>query len=68
LLVTHDVEEALLLADRVVLLREGHLGFEVDVQWRDPARSASSSRRFVGDFSVSWESTSDHSARTRVTS
>jgi sulfonate transport system ATP-binding protein len=30
-LVTHDGEEALLSADRVVLLREGHLGFEVDV-------------------------------------
>jgi sulfonate transport system ATP-binding protein len=36
LLVTHDVEEALLLADRVVLLREGQLGFEVDVPMARP--------------------------------
>jgi sulfonate transport system ATP-binding protein len=36
LLVTHDVEEALLLADRVVLLREGHLGFEVEVPMARP--------------------------------
>jgi sulfonate transport system ATP-binding protein len=56
LLVTHDVEEALLLADRVVLLREGHLGFEVDVPMARPreigAEFASLRRRLLSELGV----------------
>ncbi|MCU1490394.1 MAG: transporter ATP-binding protein [Acidimicrobiaceae bacterium] len=36
LIVTHDVEEAILLADRVVLLREGLLAVEVEVPLERP--------------------------------
>ena len=56
LLVTHDVEEALLLADRVVLLREGHLGFEVDVPMARPreigVEFASLRRRLLSELGV----------------
>jgi sulfonate transport system ATP-binding protein len=56
LLVTHDVEEALLLADRVVLLREGHLGFEVDVPMARPreigVEFAALRRRLLGELGV----------------
>jgi sulfonate transport system ATP-binding protein len=56
LLVTHDVEEALLLADRVVLLREGHLGFEVDVPMARPreigVEFAALRRRLLSELGV----------------
>jgi sulfonate transport system ATP-binding protein len=56
LLVTHDVEEALLLADRVVLLRDGHLGFEVDVPLARPreigVEFASLRRRLLSELGV----------------
>lgn len=38
LIVTHDVEEALLLADRVILLREGRFDLELDVDLPHPRR------------------------------
>jgi sulfonate transport system ATP-binding protein len=57
LLVTHDVEEALLLADRVVLLREGRLGFEVEVPMARPremgaAEFAQLRRRLLSELGV----------------
>jgi sulfonate transport system ATP-binding protein len=56
LLVTHDVDEALLLADRVVLLREGHLGFEVDVPMARPreigVEFATLRRRLLSELGV----------------
>jgi sulfonate transport system ATP-binding protein len=56
LLVTHDVEEALLLADRVVLLRDGHLGFDVDVPMARPreigVEFASLRRRLLSELGV----------------
>jgi len=36
LLVTHDVDEAILLADRVVVLDEGHITLDVDVALASP--------------------------------
>jgi sulfonate transport system ATP-binding protein len=45
LLVTHDVDEALLLADRVVVLREGRLEVELDVAIPRPREVAG--ERFV---------------------
>jgi sulfonate transport system ATP-binding protein len=36
LLVTHDVDEALLLADRIVVLREGRLSLEVEIPFARP--------------------------------
>jgi sulfonate transport system ATP-binding protein len=36
LLVTHDVEEAILLADRIVLLREGRIALDLDVSLPRP--------------------------------
>jgi len=38
LIVTHDVEEAILLADRIILLREGHFAHEVTVDIPRPRR------------------------------
>lgn len=38
LIVTHDVEEALLLADRIILLREGRFDVEMDVNLPQPRR------------------------------
>jgi sulfonate transport system ATP-binding protein len=38
LLVTHDVEEAVLLADRVLVLREGRIRLDVDVDLPRPRR------------------------------
>jgi sulfonate transport system ATP-binding protein len=36
LLVTHDVDEALLLADRVAVLVDGHLAFQVEIDLARP--------------------------------
>jgi sulfonate transport system ATP-binding protein len=38
LLVTHDVDEALLLADRVMVLDEGRIGFDLHVNLERPRR------------------------------
>jgi sulfonate transport system ATP-binding protein len=38
LFVTHDVDEALLLADRVLVLDQGHLGFDLHVNLERPRR------------------------------
>ncbi len=38
LLVTHDVDEALLLADRVMVLDEGRIGFDLHVNLEHPRR------------------------------
>ncbi|MCB7135649.1 ABC transporter ATP-binding protein [Cellulosimicrobium marinum] len=38
LLVTHDVDEAILLADRVAVLRDGKVGAEVEVPFARPRR------------------------------
>ena len=38
LLVTHDVDEAILLADRVVVLQEGRVGVELEVPFERPRR------------------------------
>lgn len=40
LLVTHDVEEAILLADRILVLREGAIAFDTRVSLPHPRRSA----------------------------
>jgi sulfonate transport system ATP-binding protein len=40
LLVTHDVDEALLLADRVLVLERGHIATEIAVALRRPRRHA----------------------------
>jgi sulfonate transport system ATP-binding protein len=40
LLVTHDVDEALLLADRAVVLREGRIGLQIDIDLPRPRRHA----------------------------
>ena len=39
LLVTHDVEEAILLADRILVLQEGRIGFDTRVPLPHPRRS-----------------------------
>ena len=39
LLVTHDVEEAILLADRILVLREGRIGFDTRVRLPHPRRA-----------------------------
>lgn len=35
---THDVDEAILLADRVLVLRDGRIGAEIDVPFDRPRR------------------------------
>jgi sulfonate transport system ATP-binding protein len=40
LLVTHDVDEALLLADRVLVLDQGRIGFDLHVNLERPRRHA----------------------------
>jgi sulfonate transport system ATP-binding protein len=42
LLITHDVAEAVALADRVVVMREGHIVFDVDVNAERPRQRTSS--------------------------
>jgi sulfonate transport system ATP-binding protein len=42
LLVTHDVDEALLLADRVLVLDQGRIGFDLHVNLERPRRHAQS--------------------------
>ncbi len=46
LLVTHDVDEAIALADRIVVMSDGRIGSAYDVRARPPtnARSASPAR------------------------
>ena len=39
LLVTHDVEEAILLADRILVLQEGRIGFDARVDLPHPRRA-----------------------------
>ena len=39
LLVTHDVEEAILLADRVLVLKEGRIGFDTRVPLPHPRKA-----------------------------
>ncbi|WP_077146961.1 ABC transporter ATP-binding protein, partial [Sphingopyxis sp. KK2] len=39
LLVTHDVEEAILLADRILVLKEGRIGFDTRVRLSHPRRA-----------------------------
>jgi sulfonate transport system ATP-binding protein len=39
LLVTHDVEEAILLADRILVLKEGQIGFDTRVRLPHPRRA-----------------------------
>lgn len=39
LLVTHDVEEAILLADRILVLKEGRIGFDARVRLPHPRRA-----------------------------
>ncbi len=39
LLVTHDVEEAILLADRILVLKEGRIGFDTRVHLPHPRRA-----------------------------
>lgn len=39
LLVTHDVEEAILLADRILVLKEGRIGFDTRVHLPHPRRT-----------------------------
>ena len=39
LLVTHDVEEAILLADRILVLKEGRIGFDTRVRLPRPRRA-----------------------------
>jgi len=39
LLVTHDVEEAVLLADRIVILKEGRLAVDIQVELERPRRT-----------------------------
>jgi sulfonate transport system ATP-binding protein len=38
LLVTHDVDEAILLADRILILSEGHIGIDITVDIDEPRR------------------------------
>jgi sulfonate transport system ATP-binding protein len=40
LLITHDVAEAVALADRVVVIKNGRVGFSVDVTASRPRRRA----------------------------
>ena len=39
LLVTHDVEEAILLADRILVLKDGRIGFDTRVNLPHPRRT-----------------------------
>ncbi len=40
LLITHDVAEAVALADRVVVIKDGRIAFSVDVEISRPRRRA----------------------------
>lgn len=41
LLVTHDVSEAIALADRVILIEEGHIGLDLSIDLPRPRRKGS---------------------------
>ncbi|CAN5571757.1 ABC transporter ATP-binding protein [soil metagenome] len=60
LLVTHDVDEAILLADRVIVLTDGAISFDVDVtvpkpRARDSHEFASLRRRLLAELGVTGE-------------
>ena len=67
LLVTHDVDEAVLLADRVLVLTDGDISLDepVDVPTPAPARRRRASSRSARDCSPSSASTRPPRARTR---
>ncbi|WP_425955214.1 ABC transporter ATP-binding protein [Xylanimonas sp. McL0601] len=57
LLVTHDVDEAILLADRVAVLQQGKVGFEIEVPFPRPRRRGVPGfgdlrRRLLGELGV----------------
>jgi sulfonate transport system ATP-binding protein len=54
ILVTHDVDEALLLADRVVVLRDGLLAEQVDVDLPRPRDSGSSQFGVLRTLLLGW--------------
>jgi sulfonate transport system ATP-binding protein len=60
LLVTHDVDEAILLADRVIVLTDGAISLDVEVsvptpRVRDSPEFASLRRRLLGELGVTGE-------------
>jgi sulfonate transport system ATP-binding protein len=64
LFVTHDVDEALLLADRVLVLDQGHLGFDLHVNLERPRRHgqpafASLRSRLLRELGVEEENTDE---------
>lgn len=59
LLVTHDVEEAVLLADRILILKEGRLAVDIQVELQRPRRAgeafAQLTEHLLGELGVSKE-------------
>jgi sulfonate transport system ATP-binding protein len=60
LLVTHDVDEAILLADRVIVLTDGAISLDVDVavpkpRARDSHEFATLRRRLLAELGVTGE-------------
>jgi sulfonate transport system ATP-binding protein len=43
-LITHDVSEAVALADRVIVLREGSIALDIDIDLERPRRELADAR------------------------